>query len=75
MTAVERTAYLVALAAALNLFAGSAGAQVKEQRNPGHAFQRMSKFKTYAGCLSHNLKLHGDQSRASAWCNSQGYTR
>jgi hypothetical protein len=37
----------------------SAQAQVKEQRNPGRAFQRMSKYKTYDECLSANLKLSG----------------
>jgi hypothetical protein len=76
MIVVKRAVYLMGLAAALNLFvAGSAGAQVKEQRNPGRAFQRMSKYKTYDECLRHNLKLSGSQHRASAWCSRQGYSQ
>jgi len=67
---------LLGVAATLNLLAPSvAQAQTKEQRNPGHAFQRMSKYNTYDECLTHNLKLHGNSNRANKWCSRQGYTR
>jgi hypothetical protein len=55
--------------------ANPAFAQAASKRDPGRAYQRMSQFKTYAGCLSHNLRLHGDQRRASRWCSRQGYTQ
>jgi len=67
---------LLGVAATFNLLAPSAAqAQVKEQRNRGHAFQRMSIDNTYDQCLQHNLKLHGDSNRAHKWCSRQGYTQ
>jgi len=67
---------LLGVAATFNLLAPIvAQAQVKEQRNPGHAFQRMSIYNTYDQCLKHNLKLHGDTTRAHKWCSRQGYTQ
>jgi hypothetical protein len=51
-------------------------AQVASHRNPGRAFQRLSKFKTYDECLRHNLRgMAGDTRRASRWCSRQGYTQ
>jgi hypothetical protein len=67
---------LLGVAATFNLLAPSvAQAQVKEQRNPGHAFQRMSRYNTYEECRKHNFKLHGDSNRAYNWCSRQGYTQ
>jgi len=51
-------------------------AQVASHRDPGRAFQRMSKFKTYDECVRHNLRgMAGDTRRASKWCSKQGYTQ
>jgi hypothetical protein len=56
------------------LLPDSVQAQVRELRNSGRAFQRMSKFKSYDECLRHNLKgMAGDTRRASKWCSRQGY--
>jgi hypothetical protein len=67
--------FLSVISVSLAFWMSAASAQVANQRDSGRAFQRMSKYKTYAGCLSANLKLSGSQHRASAWCSRQGYTR